>query len=187
MIEYHSGLPQSPCCSYVEAVLQPIADAIAGALRPDTQVWVTMQGEMGVKSLKGLPGSWTARPHGVPAGSGDDAVMPDCNAVNTVEACAAQVKHAPASPPALAGHGVLPSQRVAAGGCRPAQPHLRRQGKRVGCLPACPAVYFPVASTDCPMQSSSRSGSPACLLLACATHLQQHTCWSRNQQCQALR
>jgi hypothetical protein len=60
MIEYHSGLPQSPCCSYVEAVLQPIADAIAGALRPDTQVWVTMQGEMGVRSVKGLPGSWGA-------------------------------------------------------------------------------------------------------------------------------
>lgn len=37
-----------PTRSYVEAVLEPIADAIKGALRPNTQVWVTMQGEMGV-------------------------------------------------------------------------------------------------------------------------------------------
>ena len=55
--------PKSPLpslvCSYVEAVLQPIADAIAGALRPDTQVWVTMQGEMGV-SL-GRPASQLGR------------------------------------------------------------------------------------------------------------------------------
>ncbi|KAL4440114.1 hypothetical protein ABPG75_003115 [Micractinium tetrahymenae] len=33
--------------SYVDVVLNPIADAIAGAMGPSTQVWLTMQGEMG--------------------------------------------------------------------------------------------------------------------------------------------
>lgn len=40
-VEPYSGV------SYVEAVLNPIADAISSALKSDTQVWVTMQGEMG--------------------------------------------------------------------------------------------------------------------------------------------
>lgn len=43
------------CRSYVDVVLNPIADAIAGAAGPNTQVWLTMQGEMGVSCFR-LPG-----------------------------------------------------------------------------------------------------------------------------------
>lgn len=44
-----------PGCSYVDVVLNPIADAIAAATMPGTQVWVTMQGEMGVRVAAVLP------------------------------------------------------------------------------------------------------------------------------------
>ncbi|KAL4438699.1 hypothetical protein ABPG77_006303 [Micractinium sp. CCAP 211/92] len=42
-----SPLQQFSGLSYVDVVLNPIADAIAGAVGPSTQVWLTMQGEMG--------------------------------------------------------------------------------------------------------------------------------------------
>ena len=45
----HAVVAHPATCSYVEAVLNPIADAISSALKSDTQVWVTMQGEMGVR------------------------------------------------------------------------------------------------------------------------------------------
>jgi hypothetical protein len=41
--------------SYVDAVLNPIADAIAKAASSTTQIWLTMQGEMGVSGLFSLP------------------------------------------------------------------------------------------------------------------------------------
>lgn len=48
--------PTSPP-SYEEVILGPIADAVAAARRPDTQVWLTMQGEMGVSAWGGRAGA----------------------------------------------------------------------------------------------------------------------------------
>ena len=114
-------------CSYMQAVLYPLADAVAPALAAGRRVEFVMQGEMGVRRAcvwGGGGGGRTVLACGAPRGAAR------CSLASGAPACA----HCPPpNPPpcTCAGDSVLPPCPVAARGWRPARAagHRQRGGR----------------------------------------------------------